>query len=164
MTATLELWGQPPKRAKFYLNAFPLLAPYRHILILQEDVARATIREAKEEVGIGLPRSPEGHWVMDPLAKGANDPLPSGHARLMLPELQGVIMELVTVSATAIMDNSPGAGWETGDIQEGHEADLLYQALRSGRIPDEILALKESQAQLRNALLIVSDRLTRGGF
>ena len=161
ITTSLEVWGNPPSRARFYVNAFALLAPYNHILVLQEDLARGAIREAKEAVGIGLPRTPEGFWTVDPLGRTSTHPLPSGHARLALPELQGVIRELVRVSAASIMDSSPGPGWETGDVREGHEADLLFQALRTGRVPDDILALKESHAALRNALLSVSDRLGR---
>ncbi len=148
--------------ARFYLRRFPVLGSYRKLLVVQEDVARAAIREAKETARIAIPRTPAPeNWHEDPLAAASPYPLPSGHARLALPEFEGILRPLFRVSPTAIMDHSPGPGWETGDLPEGDQADRLVAALRFGRLPEDLLTLKEGHVSLRQAVLALARRMDR---
>lgn len=160
--ATLELWGKVPKTARFYLGTFPILGTWTKILVVQEDVARAAIREAKEEAGVALPRTPSPEqWHEDSWAAGSSDPLPSGHARLMLPEFQGLIQKLLKTGPTSWMDNSPSPGFETPDPPLIDQADRLFQALRLGKYPEELETQKEAIASHGQAILALLRRVDR---
>ncbi|MEE9182043.1 MAG: hypothetical protein V3U33_05715, partial [candidate division NC10 bacterium] len=121
---------------------------------------RAAIREAKDTAGLPLPRTPgEEHWHRDPLAVAAGQPLPSGHGRNAVPELQGLLRRLVKTSPTSILDTSPGPGHESGDLEDLVLVDRFLVDLRQGRIPEEWLAIREGMASQRRALLVLARRL-----